>query len=60
MVSLDHPLLILDRCILLKQLPLMILVLKTTTLPPGKENDQPQENGNKIRKIGINMRNILI
>jgi hypothetical protein len=44
----------------MKQLPLMILVLKTTTLPPGKENDQPQENGNKIRKIGINMRNILI
>jgi hypothetical protein len=41
--TLDYPVLILDRRIPLKQLPLMILLLKTITLPPGEENDRLQK-----------------
>jgi hypothetical protein len=57
MLPLDQPMLILDRRVALNQIPLMILVLKTTALPPGKENNRTQKKGNKIieRKIGINM-----
>jgi hypothetical protein len=61
MLPLDRPMLILDRRVALNQIPLMILVLKTTALPPGKENNRTQKKGNKIieRKIGMNMRSIL-
>jgi hypothetical protein len=41
--TLDYTVLILDRRIPLKQLPLMILLLKTITLPPGEENDRLQK-----------------